>query len=323
MYSFGIDLGGTFTKVAAVAGDGSILEQRRLPGPAGRPAAEAVAELQPILVQMAGALGLSYPPPGGVGMGTPGAVNFRTGWLTGSGAFGWSAVPLGPMAAEAFGCPVAVDTDVNAGALADFYFGCARDASDLLYLSWGTGIGAGLLVGRKLYHTRGGAMCNLGHMLADASSTRRCYCGCTGCLEVEAGGKAMVQQAQEALHAGESSLLREPATLTPERLSWAAEQGDALARRILDRSAVLIGRVLSSTLALLNPDTVVFGGGVSRCLPIVRETFDREMELRTPPFTRPLTVIRASVYGENAGVVGASQLPVAHAEIGEEKNCKP
>jgi glucokinase len=318
MYSFGIDLGGTFTKVAAVSADGSILEQRRLPSPAGRSPAEVIAELPPILAQIAGALGLSYPPPGGVGIGTPGAVNFRTGCLTGSGAFGWGDVPLGPMAEEAFGCDVAVDTDVNAGALADLYFGCARDASDMLYVSWGTGIGAGLLVGRKLYHTRGGAMCNLGHMLADPSSTRLCYCGCTGCLEVEAGGKAMVQQVSEALNTGEFSLLREQATLTPERISWAAEHGDPLARCILDRSAVLIARILSSLLALLNPDTVVFGGGVSRCFPIIRQTFDREMEMRTPPFTRHLTVIRSSAFGESAGVVGASQLPATHAEIRQE-----
>jgi glucokinase len=217
---------------------------------------------------------------------------------------------LGAIASTALGCGTCVDIDVNAGALADLNFGCAREASDLLYVSWGTGIGAAFVVGRKLYHSRGGAMGNFGHMPADHSSARLCYCGCHGCLEIEAGGKAMANRVQERMMAGEASLLREwQDKITPERIAWAAGEDDPLAKEILCRSAVLMAGALAGVLAFLNPDMVVFGGGVSRCFPVIQKVFDRELSRRTPSFSLPLTRIALSSFRENAGVIGAATLP--------------
>ena len=70
-----------------------------------------------------------------------------------------------------------------------------------------------------------------------------------------------------------------------------------------------MARTLAGVLSFLNPDTVVFGGGVSRCLPLIQESFDRELRLRAPSFSLPLTRILQSTFGENAGTVGAAMLP--------------
>jgi glucokinase len=307
VYSIGIDLGGTFTKLALVSSSGDIIAQRRVSTAAGRDARDAFSEMREVLEDLAARTGLIYPAPGGCGIGVPGVVDHRTGWVRFSGPLEWTNLPLSDLARGVLGCDVAVDIDVAAGALADLYFGCARDASDLVYISWGTGIGAGLVISRRLYHSRGGAMYELGHVPADPSSSRLCYCGCRGCLEIEAGGRAMVDQARELLLAGESSVLRN-GELTPERIAEAARQGDLLARRLLERSATLMARVLAGVLALLNPDTVVFGGGVSRCWPVIREAFDRELQLRTPRFSVGTAILQSS-FGDSAGVVGAALLP--------------
>lgn len=310
MYSAGIDLGGTFTKIALVASDGSILAQGRLPTLARRPPAEALAEIRVELEKMACAANVPYPPPAGCGIGVPGTVDYRSGRLGESGPLGWKNVELGVLASTALGCEVSVDIDVNAGALTDLYLGCAREASEVLYVSWGTGIGAALVVARKLYHSRGGAMGNFGHMPADPSSSRFCYCGCQGCLEIEAGGKAMVERVQERLAAGEVSLLRQRQDkITPESIAWAAQEGDALAKGILNRSAVLMAWAIAGILAFLNPDIVVFGGGVSQCFPVIQGLFDQELRRRTPSFSFPLTRVAPSSFRENAGVVGAAMLP--------------
>jgi glucokinase len=262
------------------------------------------------LEKMARAAGVPYPPPHGCGIGVPGTVDYQNGRLGESGPLGWRSVELGAVASAALGCEVFVDIDVNAGALADLYFGRAREASEVLYVSWGTGIGAALVVARRLYHSRGGAMGNFGHMPADHSSARLCYCGCHGCLEIEAGGKAMADRVLERLVAGEASLLRQwQDRITPERIAWAASEGDPLAREILDRSAVLMAWALAGVLAFLNPDMVVFGGGVSRCFPVIQKVFDRELSRRTPSFSLPLTRIALSSFRENAGVIGAATLP--------------
>ncbi len=309
-YSIGIDLGGTFSKLAAVSGTGEVLAERRVPTVARRAPEDAMRALRGACQEMAAAAGLAYPPPLDCGIGIPAVVDYQSGYVKLSGPLGWRDVALGSLAREALGCPVAVDDDVAAGALADLYYGCARNASDLLYISWGTGIGAGVVLSGKLYHSRGGAMYELGHMPADPQSVRQCYCGCTGCLEVEAGGRAMVEQARERLSRGEASSLAAEDAITPEHIAHAAEAGDALAGGILFRSAVLLARVLAGALALLNPDTVVFGGGVSNCLPLVREAFERELRLRAPSFSLASLRILQSSFGDRAGVIGAATLPV-------------
>ncbi len=309
-YSVGIDLGGTFVKVALVSDEGHVLGFRRVPTTKGRPPKEMLLELRRLVEDMAREAALPYPPPGGVGIGIPAVVDHQTGQVSLSGPLGWRDVPLGELARDAFGCPTAVDDDVAAGALADLYYGRARQASDVLYVSWGTGIGAGLVISRRLYHSRGGAMYELGHMPADPASDRLCYCGCKGCLEIEAGGRAMVEQARERLRAGEASTLAGVNEITPESICQATAQNDPLARAILDRSAVLLARVLAGALALLNPDMVVFGGGVSRCFPVIQEVFDRELALRAPSFSLSATTIVQSSFLDRAGVVGAALLPL-------------
>jgi glucokinase len=308
-YTIGIDLGGTFIKVALVASDGTILQSRRLPTTPGSDPHAVFAGLASALEEMSAAGRLPFPPSGGCGIGVPGVVECRTGRLLLSGPLAWNDVDLAGIGRSAIGCEVFVDIDVNTGALADLYFGCARDSHDMLYISWGTGIGAGFVVARKLYHSRGGAMGNFGHMPADPSSGRLCYCGCRGCLEIEAGGKAMCEQARARLQQGEVSLLRD-CEVTPEVMAQAAASGDALARAVLERSAVLMARALAGILSFLNPDTVVFGGGVSQCFPVIQDSFDRELRLRAPNFSLPLTRVAQSTFGEHAGVVGAAMLPL-------------
>ncbi len=102
------------------------------------------------------------------------------------------------------------------------------------------------------------------------------------------------------------------------RLTWpvlpSRTGNDRAARWVLERAAVLLARALAGALALLNPDMVVFGGGVSLCFPLIQETFDRELRLRTPVFSIEKTVITHSKFGDRAGVLGAALLPVERGE---------
>lgn len=306
-YSAGIDIGGTLVKLALVSAEGDILAEQRMPTPVETTPQDLLFQSRRKLEALSEECGLVYPPVGGCGIGIPGIVHHQSGDLKFSGPLGWNDIPFGTLARDILGCPVVIDTDVNAGALADLYFGAAKDASDMLYISWGTGIGAALAVNRKLYHSRGGAMCNLGHMPAKLSSKRLCYCGTTGCLEIEAGGKAIVEKTTELMRkSGHCIELQEK--LTPEKIVIAAAQGDTAAQTVLEEAATLLARVLAAVLALLNPDTVVFGGGVSKALPAIRSSFDEELHRRAPQFSLPLTQIMYSTFGDSAGVVGAAAL---------------
>lgn len=301
--TLGIDIGGTYVKMAMVSEEAAILSERTVPTPLDPDARSFFRNIRPYIVDLVTEAGLSRIPDCGIGV--PGVVNYESGMLQFSGPLDWREVPLADIAEEVLDCPVTIDTDVNAGALADLWHGAARASSDTLYISWGTGIGAAIAVGRKIYHSRGGAMCNLGHMPAKPESTRLCYCGTYGCLEVEAGGKALVEKAKQRHKVFDE---QNDGKLTPAVLAEAAKRGDNAAREILEEAALLLARVLGGVLALLNPDTVVLGGGVSAALPLIREVFDRELRHRTPAFSLPLTDIRYSRFCSSAGVVGAAVL---------------
>jgi glucokinase len=274
-------------------------------------AESAFLALLSAMERMSAAAGLSYPPPAGCGIGIPGTVDYKSGWLIDSGPLKWRNVGIRELAERILACRVAVDTDANAGALADLYWGCARESLDLIYVTWGTGIGAGLIFDRKLHHSQRGTVCNLGHAPADATSTRSCYCGCKGCLEIEAGGTALVEKARARMLAGEQSMLLDfGEQITPEHLARAAALGDRLARELLNRAGTLMARVLGVVMSILNPDTIVFGGGVSRCLPLIRASFDQELQARAPSFARDLTRVVQSSFGGEAGVLGAASLVI-------------
>ena len=117
----------------------------------------------------------------------------------------------------------------------------------------------------------------------------------------------MVNQAKTRLLAGEESMLQDfGEEITPEHIARAAGLGDRVAREILDRAGMLMARVLAVVMTGLNPDTVVFGGGVSRCFPLIRASFDQELQARAP--YRHLTRIAQSWFGGNAGALGSAML---------------
>ena len=309
-FSAGIDLGGTFTKLALVDVEGNVLDRERTLSRTGSEARGLLAHVRETLEEMCARTGLPYPPPEGCGIGMPGAVDYETGIVKLSKAFGWKELPLKAIAEEVLGCRVALDTDVNAGLLADLHFGAAKAASEMIYVSWGTGIGAGLTVGRRVYHSRNGAMGNPGHTVAVPDSKRRCFCGLRGCLEVEIGARALVEKAQEKIAQGRSSLLAESRDFSAEQIAEAARAGDGLALETLREAVTLLARALAPLLAMLNPDTLIFAGGVSNCLPIVRNVFDGELKRNTPAFAFTGLTICGSAFEASAGVVGAAKMAI-------------
>lgn len=300
VYSAGIDFGGTSTKLALVARDGRVCASRRLAGPPGGDLDRVFACVREALGAMAGEAGLPFPPPGGAGVGVAGIVDVASGRVETTGALAMGACDLRGPAERALGCHVAVESDSNAGALADLYFGAAQGADDVIYLSWGTGIGAGLVMGRRLLRSHGKAIGEIGHTRVALEGGRACYCGCRGCLEAEAGGRTIAARGAEALG-------REATVLDVARAAGA----DPACLGILEQAAACVARGLSPAIVLLNPQAVVLGGGVSRVLeqPAVRRAFDGELERSVPRFAWQALTVSLSAFGDMAGAVGAALLP--------------
>lgn len=250
--------------------------------------------------------------PLGIGIGVPGLVEQRQGLLRLAPNLGWKNTPLRRMWTERFDLPVFVENDGNAAALGEYYFGVARDVPTVVYLAAGQGLGAGILIGGKLFRGSQGYAAEIGHVTVD-SAGELCGCGKRGCLETLVGPRAAVRYVRQALAAGQAShwlsaAAGEAEAITFDQVVEAAHHGDLVAVAALEQVAAHLGLGVSNLVNIFNPQMVVLGGALNAAsdilLPKVREVVSNSaLEV-----AREHLKITASAHGTEACVMGAVAL---------------
>lgn len=223
-------------------------------------------------------------------VGVPGPVDFDTGRPVAPPIMpGWNGFDVKRRFEQRFDAPVWVDNDVNLLALSERARRRGQHA-DLIYVKVGSGIGAGLLSHGRLHRGANGAAGDIGHVrVRDADA--QCRCGKVGCLEAVAGGWALVRDAEARLAAGAGGRLAQAESLTPETISRAAEDGDALAIALIQASAHVVGESVATLVNVFNPGVIVIGGAVAAAGELyLAEVRQRVYELSLPLATRDLTI---------------------------------
>lgn len=184
---------------------------------------------------------------------------------------GWGNYPLVAEISDRYRVPCALLNDADAGALGEQRWGAGRNLSDLLYVTVSTGVGAGLILGGRLYHGAHGLSGELGHLLVSAGGPR-CSCGRKGCLEAIASGPAIARAARDALRGqggqdGRGAILRAScgpnlAGLDARLVAQAAELGDEVALAVLAHAGHALGLGLAAAVLLCDPAVIILGGGV-------------------------------------------------------------
>ena len=250
-----------------------------------------------------------------VGVGAPGAVDPETGVVAAAAnvpGFG-DRVAVGPLLSERLGgIRVVVENDANAGAVGEHRRGAARPYRSLLGVWVGTGVGGGLILDGALWRGRGAAG-ELGHVVVEDEG-RPCTCGRRGCLEAYAGRIGLERRTKKLVKDGQRTRLYEimekrgRERLTSGVFARALEEGDQLARTLVDDAARALGIALASVQNLLDLEAIVVGGGLGDRLgqPFV----DRIVDEMTPRlFVRddPPVVVMSELR-DLAGAVGAAVL---------------
>jgi len=296
----GLDLGGTFLKAARVAADGTV--GRKLRQPVESDSADG------LLSQLARAVHLLEEdgPAPAVGLGIPGIVEPVTGVAHGVPNLpSLEGVPLAAELASRCGRPSFAANDANAAALAEAWLGAGQGFGNMLYVSLGTGVGAGLVLDGRLFTGHAGYAGEIGHIQV-APDGVPCGCGSWGCVETIAGAPGWVRRAEEAMLGRVSALSGQ--RLEPEVIVQAAHGGDAAALEVVDGAARALGAGIAATLNLLNVERVVMGGGVSAAGAILLDRVIAETRLRTFPAVFAGCSFRPSALGADAGVVGAARV---------------
>jgi glucokinase len=307
-----MDLGGTklATAVFDAAGNARHHDRVALDGRRGTEVAALVAERCAVARAQLRAEGSSGAD--GVGVTVPGIYRAARGTVWAPNIPGWDDYPLRDELRAALGddVPVVIDSDRAAYILGETWRGAAQGARDAVFIAVGTGIGAGLLVDGRVLRGAGDIAGAVGWLALDRPF-RDAYVSC-GCFEHHASGPGLAKVARELI-AADATYAGELRDVSPDALSAhdvfdAHERGDPIAVRVIDEAIGYWGMAAANLVSLLNPEVVVFGGGVFG--PAVRflDRIRAEALRWAQPIAARETRFVATTLGGDAGLYGAGRL---------------
>jgi len=298
-YAIGIDLGVRYVHAVLTDLTGRIVRTYRVRHD-NRDAERALEALKGCVRELQTSASMSPYGIVGIGIGIPG-VSDGAGRVLFAPNLGWAeGLPLQRLLEDEFGIPVVIDNEANAGAIGEKQFGAGRDADHLVYVSIGTGIGAGLVMKGELYRGASGFSGELGHMSIQHDGGR-CRCGSFGCWELYASESALLEQARLALGA-ETEL---------EALLRLAEGGDETAVGLFERLGYYLGVGVGSIVNGYNPELVVLGGRLAAAERWLLRPLLAQLERRSLPLARGGVTVRFAELGDRSTVLGASSFAIA------------
>ena len=270
-YGFGIDLGGTTVKLAFFNEAGTMLNKWEIPTVTAGGGKQILPDIAASIRNHLSKVGVAYEDVLGVGIGVPGPVNHE-GVVNKCVNLGWGVFNIQDELGALCGFPVKAGNDANVAALGEYWKGGGQGCENMIFATLGTGVGGGIVQDGKLIHGVHGCGGEIGHMVINKHETvSRCGCGKYGCVEQYCSATGVVRLAERALAASEKpSVLRDIFPLTCKDVFDSANHGDALAAEILEQVYDYLGEFLANLCAVLDPEAVVLGGGVSKAgLPLL------------------------------------------------------
>jgi glucokinase len=315
-----VDLGGTRIRAAVVLPDGARLARIDRPTPKDEgPAAVLAACIEAARDARAGAPPEIAGAIAGIGVSSPGPVDFRSGVVVETANLGprFHDVPLAAALSEALGLPAFLDRDTNVAALGERAFGAARDCDDFIYLTVSTGVGGAIVNGGKLLHGPDGLAGELGHVPVSLDGPR-CGCGGLGHVEAYASGAGLAKLARASVERGESPFLAERARanaggeLSAIDVAAGERAGDPACTELMTRARRAVAVACAGYVNEFNPHRIVVGGSIAeaegeRLLDQIRDTIAGET---FKAMARHVTVVPAGLGGD-VSLAGAQPLVMA------------
>lgn len=301
----GVDVGGTKLLAIAIDAQGDIVARHQVATPTHHLGGELGSTLIEAVADVVEGLGLDDLP---VGLGVPGMVDREGTLIYAPNLQSATGAKLAERCSDRMGSAVvAIDNDATCATLAELRLGALRGVSEGVLITLGTGIGGGLVRGGEVSRGAHGFAGELGHMVVDRNGPA-CPCGSAGCWERYTSGAGLAYLAREAVSRGElAALAGDPAGITGVAVAELAAGGDRDAQAVVAESGWWLGLGVSNLVALLDPERVVIGGGVS----VLGEALLAPARAALPGMLeggarRDLPELVTAALGPEAGAVGAA-----------------
>ena len=292
----GIDLGGTkiYGAVANLAGD--LLYENTYTHHQSQAEGSFIVLCEAIdhLISFAGQEGH---PLRGIGIGIPGIIDPGTGIVKLAPSLDWIDFPLRQRLSERYPYPLALENDVNLAALGELWFGTEREEQDLVLISIGTGIGAGVVINGMVYSGAHHMAGEIGYLIPDRSSLDHKYPG-FGAFELLASGTGIVERARQTLQGQRSAIELE--ALTSEEVFSASRRMEPWAVQVLGETVDYLAQAICAISLVFDPHVIILGGGVARSADLLIEPIQRRLQGVMPTVPE----IKASALGYRAAVYG-------------------
>jgi fructokinase len=292
----GVDFGGTKIEAAALDAAGAFRARIRTANPGSYDAAiQTVCDLVHEAERQAGASGST------VGIGTPGSISPRAGTMRNANAVWLNGRRFREDMSRALGREVRIANDANCLAVSEVVDGAAAGSKVAFAVIIGTGCGGGLVVNGGLVEGAHGVGGEWGHIplpwpSADEVEGPQCWCGQRGCLETWVSGRGLQRD-----YAAKSGVQR-----SGEEIVERAQEGDPFAQEAMQRYVHRLGRALAVVCNIVDPDTIVLGGGMSNVAELYQNL---PTVVRSYVFTDTWEprIVQAR-WGDSSGVRGAARL---------------
>lgn len=317
-YLLGIDLGGTKLAIGLVTSEGKLIDEVITHQHVNKDCDGIVEDMENFAHVLLKKNGLSFSDIFGAGIVFPGHIKSPEGICitTSNLRAGFKDYPLKDKIETRFGgIKVVVDNDANAQAYAEFMYGAGKGTTNMIFVTVSTGVGAGIIIDKKLYRGLTGTAGEIGHTVIDPHSRRQCTCGNYGCVMTSSSGMFLSSMAEDHLRNGVKSLQgitfeNCQTAVTGESVKVGLSKSDPLSMAIMNESADTIGLALYNLHQLYNPEIFVLGGGLmnwgKEYLDAIKAKF---YSMAEGMIFEPINIVMSET-GSDAGILGASSLPL-------------
>jgi glucokinase len=307
----GVDIGGTKTAVVFSSDPPAVLTRSEFPTLPERGPEPAIDQIRLALHNALSDLGSGSESLAGIGVSCGGPLDSQRGVIQAPPNLStWIDIPIVEILMKEFGCPVYLENDANAGALAEHRFGAGKGSHNMIFLTMGTGFGAGIILGDRIYQGTNGMAGEIGHVRLTPDGPVGYHKAGSAEGWISGGGVAQWATAavRTARERGESSQLLEfplDHQVTAKDVGLAAARGDKLARRIVAQCGEKLGFALAILVDILNPERIVIGGLAMRLGDFLLEPARRILEQEALPPSVAVCRIVPAALGESIGDVAA------------------
>lgn len=305
-YVFGVDVGGTTVKLGLFSTEGELFEKWEIPTRTQEGGSHILPDVAESIREKIKEKQIKQEEIAGVGVGAPGPIDDE-GVVHKAVNLGWETFSIKKTLEDELHVPVRAGNDANVAALGEMWKGGGQGSSDMIMVTLGTGVGGGIITGGRALTGTAGAGGEIGHIHVDDNETECCGCGNKGCLEQYASATGIARLARRKLEESSKDSMLRGEKVTAKTVFDAVKQKDALAMEVAEEFGKYLGDGLSVIASVVNPETIVIGGGVSKAGEILMDYIRPSFMKNVFHANREVKFVLATL-GNDAGIYGAARL---------------